>query len=715
MKKIIVGIVIFMMGINVIRAKTYYSDYSEFSDYSSVPVLESDTVNVETETWYKWYREEKELGPYQNQYVYNPDYPLVDLQDSIEGEWGPWGYEKPEIILERILQRRSVYLYQDMKEVRYLHFFGLSGSNQRFYISELEVYVNGNKVDYTITCDNCSEYFKQSIQNGNTKETDVYVDNGVEFRIDLNNYYPADTITFDLYLFDTGYDQKDYRVKMTRDKDEDPNVYFEGYWIQCFTYQSADEIVPVHHSIDQMVRKDPEWYDQKESLEPIEETKVRMVEERDQYRYIDYRQYRCYRIKRIYQDGYGKSGTEEFPFFDADDSMQYYRYRVRDKLVLKEPLVIDQVTMNMQDLILESTKPVDMEGFVDFTRNGEYSITFKMDDLVVTENITVDILENDLRQYEELVIELERIIDEQQKVIEQLQLEKQQLEEVILTEQEMADILREQLISLEDELTNLKQEKETVSNMLDVVKADYEKLQEEDQKKEDVLVELQKQLHSLEQKMEFQEKEMQIIENQKQLLEQQLSEFEVWNQTSKEQIQSLEETLKHRQQELIEFEERKKWLEEQLSELNLQNQTMNETIQTLEKEKQAWYEKFFSGEEKVNDLKLKINELIVENQNLLMNIEQLTTEKESLVENYQQELIRLDLDLVQEKTKLEEANANEYTCRYELEELKTSYEEKTKSENRSFIPRLFLYGIFILGIFLFLIGIYFVIRFKKRK
>ncbi len=655
---------VFMMGMNVISAKTYYTDYSDFSDFTATPIYGNDTVNVETEMWYTWYREEKELGPYQNQYLSNMDYPLIDYEDSIEGEWSSWGYEEPENILERIIQRRSVYRYQDMKEIRYLQFYGLSGSNQRFYISELEVSVNGNPVDYTVLCDQCGEHFKQSIQNGDQKETDVYVSNGTDFWIDLNNYYPADTITFDLYLYDTGTKQKDYRVRMTHDIESGFHVYFDGYWIQCFTYQSADDIVPITHTIEQMVMTNPEWYEPKEMLEEVEASLVRKVEKRNQYRYIDYVPYRRYRIKKVYREGYWPSGTSEYPYVDVTNCKVHFRSQVRDKLVLKDPLVIDTATMKIQDLILESSQPVETEGTVDMTQNGEYPITFKMGDLIVTENVTVDILENTIQ--EEKIEALNKTIEEQRQMIEQLEEEKESLKEMLTEERDQNASLQQNITALEEALKKLMKEKETLMEELTVLKKDYEKLQAKEAEKQEELVDL------------------------------------------KGQIESLEEQLITKQKEIA------KW-EDQQHQLSLEKQNLQEKMDILEIEKQEWHGKALLHEEEINTLKLKVNTLISENQTLLMRIDQLVQEKENLVGDYQQELIQLDLRLTQEKTKLEEVNASEYKCRSELEKIQTTDMDNTPSEGSHDFPQYFIYGVCGFSIVVLLIGIWWFIRSRKQK
>ena len=114
-----------------------------------------------------------------------------------------------------------------MKEVRYIHLSNLQGSYGSLRISEIEVYVDNNKISYSYYCEGCNSDFKDHINNGKTIENMSYINNNGYLRIDLNNYYSIDRINLKLYLFDVGTTTKKYDIKITREKNLNSTSYLE--------------------------------------------------------------------------------------------------------------------------------------------------------------------------------------------------------------------------------------------------------------------------------------------------------------------------------------------------------------------------------------------------------------------------------------------------------------------------------------------------------
>lgn len=673
MKKILIGILVFVFSSTSVAAKTYYTEYSDYTEYTDLPISESDTIHVETELRYNWYQNVIELGPYLPQEEIYPDYPLVDLNDTKDSVWSVWDTKEPPMMLNRLIQRRSIYHYQDMKEVRYLHLYDVMGSEGRFRISEIEIFVNGEKVDYTTTCEGCSNGFAASIKNGNTKENTSYIANGGALQIDLNNYYPSDKISFKLYLFDTGLDQKEYHVRMTNDSDRNGIAYWEGYWIQCFTYQNVNEIVGFDHTIEQFVMKDPEWYEEKLTLEEMQETLTRRVTVSEQWRYIDIPLYRHYRIMRDYQNNYTLNGSIDYPFFDPSDSKLYYRYQRRDKLLLANHLVISNKAMQLEDLVVESTSPVTISGTVDYERNGNYPVTFLMNGQAFDEVVTVQILENDQVNYEKEINRLNAELGKQEMEIIALRNEKQKLQDSLLQEKENVKDLKWKIDLLEGELDHLVKANKSIQKSLSDLQSRYQKLEK------------------------LYDGKIQELEKTKEKLEQTKSDYVVQTEALKI-LQSEKEAL---QKEMKQRESESKQLEQLVEKLKSENQHLQELL-SIEREKNR-------------ELKEKTNEMIDQNQGLLMGNASLEKDKDQLVKNYQQELIRIDLERSKEQKDYEELMRYKNTCDSELETLKTTLSKKDLRKSSFLEWNGLSYGLSITGTILFVLGIYLLQRRKEHK
>ena len=71
MKKIIFGILILFVAVFHVNAKEiYYSDYSDFSEYTLEKIDSSELINVETERRYRFY-EKIEVGEFRRVHRYS--------------------------------------------------------------------------------------------------------------------------------------------------------------------------------------------------------------------------------------------------------------------------------------------------------------------------------------------------------------------------------------------------------------------------------------------------------------------------------------------------------------------------------------------------------------------------------------------------------------------------------------------------------------------
>lgn len=395
MRKILFLIALFI-GINVYALPTtYYTNYGDYTDFQEEAITSDELTNVEVERRYIYYNEYKNYGGYFPEDMNDNLYPIIDKNDYMLSSYSPWEETKMDHIKNRIFEEKKIYEYADMKEVRYLHLYNVSGSYGAFRLSELDIRVQGSEIPYTSTCNNCNIYFYDFINNGKIDENMSVIYNGGSVTIDLGNYYKIDEIDFDLYLYDVGYDPKIYSIAFSRENNLD-KLYTRAILYSYFTYDSFNDIVPFRYSVKDMAMGNPEYHDWVESPIEVDATKTRLSRTYTMYRYQDVL-YHYYNLNRVYSDVYLPSPTEEYPIV-TENYKDYYRKQSRNKLILEEPLVISTKEIDINSFILESSSEVFTESNVDYNKNGEYTINYIIGDLKVEKKVVVDIPENNIQE-----------------------------------------------------------------------------------------------------------------------------------------------------------------------------------------------------------------------------------------------------------------------------------------------------------------------------
>ena len=152
MKGKIIFLSLLFIFIPQVSAKTYYSNYSDYS-YQEQKVESNDTTKVEKVQLYKWYHENVIYGDYE---IIQPE-KTYDLNDFIEKE-SDWENEKPEELNYRKILERTIYNYKRVKPIKYVYIEGISNTAD---ISEIEILKNKKLVDFK-TKDNSSILIDQN-------------------------------------------------------------------------------------------------------------------------------------------------------------------------------------------------------------------------------------------------------------------------------------------------------------------------------------------------------------------------------------------------------------------------------------------------------------------------------------------------------------------------------------------------------------------------
>ena len=290
-----------------------YSDYTPFSEFSENIIYKSDTVDVITEKRYKYYKTNKEMGPYLLESA-NSDYEYIDYDDYILSAPSQILYEKPDDT-NRVVKIKKEYEYKRVKPINYFKIsvpktaFSMQISNFRIYDGDKEI-TNYETVGYFT---NFSQNPAPSYINPN---------GWLHFRLKEDVYLDELKISFDIvsdnvleYTLIAGHNDKPY---------ENTNVYIND----SFKYQNINKYT---FNFKDGSLNEPEFEYFYSFLEEESNVLIKTGQEREIYQYQD-KLYRHYNLEKIYNDEYTKDAVGDYIYKDENDYKLYYAYRTRSIL-----------------------------------------------------------------------------------------------------------------------------------------------------------------------------------------------------------------------------------------------------------------------------------------------------------------------------------------------------------------------------------------------
>lgn len=434
MKKIMFFFILWIVMVNPIRAleNTYYSEYGEYGEFTTNEAISDNLSDVVVERRYLYYKENKILGNYYMNGANPETYPFKDESDVITETSGEWSKIIPEVLDGRLIETKTVYEYSDMKEIRYIHFYNLSGSYGAFRISELLVFNGLSKLYYDISsCHQCSVYFN-FINNNIINENMSVVYNGGSFTIDLGNYYNINQLNLKLYIYDVGTDPETYTVAFSRDG---TNHYAYAEFVTNIKDNDYNNVQATTFDHGYLAYANPEYYDWVTSADQEAYTFTHRVRIHDEYMYTD-TLYRYYDIKREYSEEYMSMPNETYPMIDLKEYQDYYKVRTRDQLTINDAIVIDD-NHNLESYIISSSQAVVVND-IDYSTNGNYIAEFKVGSLVVNLPVVVNLTANVVTEpiIEEPVVE-DAVVDD--IVIEKPVIEKPIIKPIVKKEEKSND------------------------------------------------------------------------------------------------------------------------------------------------------------------------------------------------------------------------------------------------------------------------------------
>ena len=110
MKKIVFVLLIASLFFTRVYAKTYYSDYSEFSEYGDTFIEKSDEVDTEEKQIYHAYKKEKNI-------IYFDDFSIDDIEKRVYSEYV---YDINDLDESKRYEETYEFTYNPLKDYNYL-------------------------------------------------------------------------------------------------------------------------------------------------------------------------------------------------------------------------------------------------------------------------------------------------------------------------------------------------------------------------------------------------------------------------------------------------------------------------------------------------------------------------------------------------------------------------------------------------------------------
>ncbi len=537
MKKILWLIFLLVIGSKVEASEVYYSNYSDFSSYQEEEVVASDIVDVAVEERYLWYKKNEVIG----------DYKLYNQEDKFSDEcyltnYSNWQEEKVDNV-GYVYEERNKYEYTKAEAIRYIHLYNLQGSYGAFRITELMVKVNGKEIDYDYTCDGCLAGFDDYIHNGIYEENMSYIDNGGSLIIDLGKEYPLNQIETIFYIFDLGPSDKKYTIGYSKDKTD--IFVAQGYLLRFADYHWSNAKKEVKKITDFNIDIS-EWTTKEISYEEENHSNIVDVKVTKQYRYQE-KWCKVIEEEKEYYNEYSNTAIYDYIYKDEASKKNFYRYRLRDKLEINIHDITDK-NFDLNDFIVFSTDKVNIQNNIDWQKNGNYEVKFILNDIVVTKDVKLNILENTIFDLEQEIADLkeeiisledylhdkeqeyEAKINELNEKLDNCQKENSCLKETLKQKEELLKKQEQELQDLIDKVNRLQAELISKIDELTTLKKDNQ--------------ELQKEIISLEEEINNLKKEAVVLNNDIALKYREITELTNANEFYQNKIAELNEDLK---------------------------------------------------------------------------------------------------------------------------------------------------------------------------
>lgn len=240
---------------------------------------------------YKYYKIENIYGPYELEGVENEDFPLVNYNDFIYGEYSDWTFEKKD----KDFIEKTVYKYKTVSNTNKIVLSGFSSPDYHVDVKDIKVFYEGKEVPYKLTCTLCEKDFESKMNNDMAR---IEVNGTVT--LELDNEYPLENLNTEVDVINAGdwitwidVNYKNNNLVNTNDRKIVKNIGDAKFNIigSKLTVINKDKIV---------------YKDEKENNDFSE-----LLAEEKMYKYRDVL-YQKYKEERIYTDYLSSSPGDEY-------------------------------------------------------------------------------------------------------------------------------------------------------------------------------------------------------------------------------------------------------------------------------------------------------------------------------------------------------------------------------------------------------------------
>ena len=357
MKKFYVFFLLLWICVKPAYAKTYYGEYGEYTSYSEEKISASDIVKVESKNFYHAYTEKIS-------YEYLED-SLYEKTGNYSTEYSSWNTNRNMLNTNYAIEECSVYTYKAFKELKYFYLKNLSG---KIHIDSIEVY-DTNTEELLIQNDDFVMY-----------SNDTFI-----FHIDKE--YSLANLKINLFIDKEA--PKDAQLTLSMNNEGDP--FSNKILVQ--TLQDRSNNKNIDFTINNFSNVDEILLNTTFTSYCDKNVNGKILNESPIYRNI-FIKYEYKVITKEYLDLYIDEVTTNY-MIDYNDYKTYYRYKIRDKVVLNDNMLIENKDVNLNNFILESTlNDIKITSDLNLNINGIYDINFILPFKTISTTVKVDIKEN---------------------------------------------------------------------------------------------------------------------------------------------------------------------------------------------------------------------------------------------------------------------------------------------------------------------------------
>ena len=369
MKKIMMFLVTLLIGVTASAKENniYYSNYSDWNEFTVNKIDSNDLREVEVERRFKWYQENKK-GEFLSYEEGINKYEKLSENNYKYGEYSNWSIVEPENKIGRIVEKEKRYSVKKIKPINKIYIFSGSFNSDSVDLNEIEIYNNGKKINILPTW--AGNYIIDSDEGA------------VELKLD--NFYYLDDLSIIIRPINIE-DINTLYIIATAPMNNNGEEYI--YYHTVYNNNGGNYI---SLNVTNFSKFNPQ-YEEEIIYNDLPDVKYSdVIDEVNYYRYKD-KLYYFYNIEKKYLDGYyvNKEGYIK----DSNEYVDYYRFRNRDKIEISNYIEITDKNKMIDDFI-KSTVDYSINGNINYDKNGIYHVEVETYFLKKTIPVLVNIVSN---------------------------------------------------------------------------------------------------------------------------------------------------------------------------------------------------------------------------------------------------------------------------------------------------------------------------------